>query len=182
MARPYRKKSDDRLLNPGATKAQIMCDFACAPLDRVAREMDKKWGIDRLPEMVDPALALRYGRAVAALHAAMDAGDADLTAAMALNCCRGLTAMDAAAVAAGRLPMPPEIWDGDLDGVRFCIIRDVADWQSAERLRPGVPVYTMRQVAVALEVQRMALVNEPRAPLPRPVSPIGLAIDDEIPY
>ena len=47
--RPRRERKADRLMSPDATKAQIECDYAIAPMDRLALEMDRKWGIDRLP-------------------------------------------------------------------------------------------------------------------------------------
>jgi|GEM_PF-6996092 len=35
------------IINPGATRKQIMVDMAVVAFDRTALEMDRKWGIDR---------------------------------------------------------------------------------------------------------------------------------------
>ena len=185
MSRPYRKKQDDRLLCPGATSVQIQCDFACAPLDRAARAMDEKWGVDRLPEFAPADMAAKYGRAIAMLHDAMDAGDVALTAQLVGNCAKGLAAMDAAATSAGHAPLPPEIWEAVVDGNRFGIIRGTFDCQRAEALRPGLPIYTMREVANALAVYRMGVVEASRQTLPAPTKPttaLESSLNDFIPF
>jgi hypothetical protein len=41
----------------------------------MAFAMDKKWGVDRLVELVSPDMAERYGAAMAKLNAAIDARD-----------------------------------------------------------------------------------------------------------
>ncbi len=73
--RPLRKKAADRLIHEQMAREQIMCDYAIAPLDRLAIEMDNKWGIDRLPEIVSPATAARYGAAMAHLNASIEKAD-----------------------------------------------------------------------------------------------------------
>ena len=71
VGRPKRQKKADRLLHSGQSQNQVMCDFALAPLDRLAIEMDRKWGIDVLPELVSVEMAQKYGSAMAKLNAAM---------------------------------------------------------------------------------------------------------------
>lgn len=40
--------------------ADRFAQFAVGRLDEVAHAMERKWGIDRLPKLVDPALAARF--------------------------------------------------------------------------------------------------------------------------
>jgi hypothetical protein len=100
--RPRRERKADRLMSPDATKAQIECDYAIAPMDRLALEMDRKWGIDRLPELVTPEMATRYGQAMAHMNECIRLGDPAKCVAAANNCIRGLHAMDAEATKLGK--------------------------------------------------------------------------------
>ena len=75
MTKPMRQRKDDRLMHSGATAAEIRCDLATGPFDRLCREMDRKWGQDRLPELVAPETAARWGMALANLNAAIASQD-----------------------------------------------------------------------------------------------------------
>ncbi len=155
---PVRQRKHDRLVTPGASAAEIAADFATAPFDRACREADRTWGIDRLPELVSPATAARFGKAMGVMLEAVDKGDADAAAAAALNCVKGLSVMDAEARAAGHQPITAEAWQYEYEGNRFVVIRDSAAWQAAEAAYPGQPVYTLQEVAVALAASRNAVV------------------------
>ena len=149
-ARPRRQKKGDRLLSPDARAEEVRVDHAVAPFDRAAREADQTWGVDRLPELVSPQTAEKYGSAIAKLNAAIDADDPELAAAKAAVCIRGLQAMDAEARAAGHKPTA-DYWEFDLDGFRLAIIRETGDWTVVTRERPDIEaVYSMREVAVML--------------------------------
>jgi len=155
--KPIRQRKGDRLISPGATDLEIRCDYAVAPFDRVAREMDQTWGIDRLPEMVSPATAEKYGRAMAFLNACIDAADPAKTAAAAENCIKGMRAMDAEARASGHRPITPAVWEYELDGRKIGVIRDVADWEAAHAALPGALIHTLREVAIALAAYGRAI-------------------------
>lgn len=145
--RPRRQRKGDRLISPGASKDEIMVDHAVASFDRVATEMERKWGADRLPELVPAELAMKYGGAIAFLNEAINNTDAAAAAAAAQNCIKGLHAMDAAATAAGHQP-PQAICHYDLDGFAFRIIADAA---TSTVFDDDIPAYTLREVANALQ-------------------------------
>ena len=68
--KPGRQKLEDRLISPSAASPEgIGCDMALGGLDRMAREMDRKWGVDRLPDLVSPEMAAKYGSAMGKLNA-----------------------------------------------------------------------------------------------------------------
>mgnify|MGYP006235355241 CR=1 FL=1 len=91
-----RQKKGDRIINPGATKDNIMVDMAVVEFDRMAAEMDRKWGIDRLVDLVTPEMAIKYGQALARLNEAVsDGSDGKLALRRANDCVRGMLAMDA---------------------------------------------------------------------------------------
>ena len=157
--RPTRQKKDDRILHKGATANEIRADLSLAPFDKAVREMDKRWGVDRLPELVSVESAAKWGKAVAGLNGAIDAQDPDKVKFWVEVCLRGLTAMDAEAVALGRPVSDPMIWEHEFEGTVYGIIEDGREWPAAYAKRPGIAIHTMREVAVALHAHRNGLVN-----------------------
>jgi hypothetical protein len=164
--RPTRKKKEDRILSKGATAAEIRADLSLAPFDHAAREMDKKWGVDRLPELVSAESAAKWGKAMAGLNGAIDAQDADKVKFWVEICLRGMAAMDAEAVALGRPVSDPMIWEHEYEGTVYGIIEDGREWPAAYAKRPGIAIHTMREVAVALHEHRNGLVNAAKLAFP----------------
>ena len=183
--RPSRQKLGDRLTTPDARAAEIACDHAIAPFDRAATQADRTWGIDRLPELVSPETAAKYGSALAKLNAAIAANDPDDCAARAAVCIRGMAAMDAEARAAGHTPMPSGFWMYEQDGNQIVIAREMRDWPLIEKLHPGVPIFSMREVFNALEAygQTVIAVKEhfPGAEV-KSSKPIDKQPEDSIPF
>lgn len=157
--RPTRQKKDDRILHKGATANAIRADLSLAPFDAVVREMDKKWGVDRLPELVSVESAEKWGKAMAGLNGAIDAEDPDKVKFWVEVCLRGLAAMDAEAVSLGRPVSDPMIWEYEYEGTTFGIIADGREWPAAYANRPGIAIHTMREVAIALHAHRNGLVD-----------------------
>ena len=157
--RPTRQKKDDRILHKGATANEIKADLSLAPFDKAVREMDKRWGVDRLPELVSVESAAKWGKAVAGLNGAIDAQDPDKVKFWVEVCLRGLAAMDAEAVALGRPVSDPMIWEHEYEGTVYGIIEDGREWPAAYAKRPGIAIHTMREVAVALHAHRNGLVD-----------------------
>lgn len=148
--RPRRQRKGDRLISPDARRDEIMVDHAVAAFDREATRLERKWGYDRLPELVAPDLAARFGGAIGYLNEAIREANPDKAAAAAQNCIRGLHAMEAAAIKAGHQP-PQAIAHGDLDGWAFRIVADAADTAAIEH--DGISTFTLREVAIALRAQ-----------------------------
>lgn len=164
--RPTRQKKDDRILHKGATANEIKADLALAPFDAAVREMDRKWGIDRLPELVSVESAAKWGKAMAGLNGAINAHDPDKTKFWVEVCLRGLASMDAEAVSLGRSVSDPDIWEYELDGTVFGIIADNREWPAAYAKRPGIAIYTLREVAVALQAHKNGLVSAVKIAFP----------------
>jgi hypothetical protein len=164
--RPTRQKKDDRILHKGATANEIKSDLALAPFDAAVREMDRRWGVDVLPELVSTESAAKWGKAMAGLNAAIDAQDPDKVKFWVEICLRGLTAMDAEAVSLGRPVSDPMIWEHEYEGQVYGIIEDGREWPAAYAKRPGIAIHTMREVAVALHEHRNGLVNAVKLAFP----------------
>jgi hypothetical protein len=189
--RPRRQKAADRILNGQLHKDQIMADYALAPFDRAAIEMDNVWGIDRLPELVSPATARKYGEAMALLNEAIDAADPALVQARAENCIRGLHVMNAEAEAAGKPKSRPDMLEYELDGFRFAVMPDSAHWPEIRKQRPDLVLFSLREVAIALiasradnPVIRAAKDAFPKAEIFNLDTKVNkaLAVEDELPF
>lgn len=147
-----RKKKPDGLLEPDMRQEEAETFGAVAPLDRLASAMDQKWGVDRLVELVSPETARKYGSALGRLNEAVRAHDAKQAAHMAAVCMRGLKAMDQEATEAGQTPSPllAEFKEGP---VHFGIMADNADWKPIKAARPELTLYSLREVAIAIQGQ-----------------------------
>ena len=152
-----RPRKGDQLMTPGADRHDIACDHALAPFNALALHYEKIWGIDRLPGLVSPDTASRYGYAIADLNAAYDSQDTAAVLATTNNCMKGLHAMDAEATALGAEQATGEFWEYEIEGqageppFRIAVIPDSYEWQTAHDKRPDLRFYTMREVANALQ-------------------------------
>lgn len=153
--RPRGQKKADRILNPGAAHDEIRCDYALAPLDRLATTFDQKWGVDRLPELVSVETAEKYGTAMAKLNDAITTKDPEQVKLRAGVCMRGLAAMDREATDAGHQPASPDYWEAEIDGFRFAVMREGRDWQVHHEARPDLRFFSLREVGVALKALRI---------------------------
>lgn len=154
--RRNRPKKSDTLMCPGASREEIASDHAMSPFNRAAIASEEVWGIDRLPELVSPETASRFGFAMADLNAAYASNDPAKVVACANNAIKGLAVMDAEARAAGHQPATGDFWEYELEAsdgqtaFRFAVMRDSYEWKTAKDKRPDLEFYTMREVANAL--------------------------------
>lgn len=149
--RPTRKRKHDRQTHGIVSREEQVTHMTVAPFDRMARAMDEKWGIDRLPELVDPVKVERWGEVMAELNDAIAANDPDRTRSAVEVAMKGLAVMDAAAEASGHDPKPPALIEGEADGFRFGIMTDDRRWPTYEAENPGVLLFSLRQVGLALK-------------------------------
>ena len=158
--RPVRQRKADRVLHSGVTQEEIRCDYAVAPFDHMAHAMDRKWGVDRLVELVPPEMAERYGAAMAKLNAAIDAADPEQVSLRAGVCMRGMAAMDKAATEAGAEPASQDVWLVQADGREFGLLRDARAWQSVQEKHPGVRLISEREMILAIEMYQRSLAGQ----------------------
>lgn len=189
--RPRRQRKGDRLLNPDASADQIQCDYGIAPMDRLALEYDRKWGIDRLPELVSPDTASKYGFSIAKLNEAIETSNPELCKQWAAVCMRGLNAMDAEATQLGHKPASGDFWEYEYDGLKFAVLRDGAEWKTAKDARPDLKFFTLREIAVALKATRLnhPAVDQAKESFPKAEvasvktkTPLEIELNDEIPF
>jgi len=151
MFRPTRiQQRPDRLFNHeeiGSETAEGIY-HAMRAVDKTATDMETRWGVDRLPSLVEPALAARFGKAKAQLDAAIDENDVAAVTRKASAMQRGWAALDGAARAAGAesIAKDAEVWHWRHPESRqgYVIVKD----QAAARhvLVKDSRVYTLDEV------------------------------------
>lgn len=184
-------KKFDRFLTPDASAEETKIHYTLAPFDNAVREMEKRWGIDRLPELVSIETAQKYGFSVGKLNDAIRAQDAELTAQWAAVCIRGLHAMNDEAEAAGKPKSRPDMLEFQLDDFHFAILPDKDWWPEVRKQRPDLTLFSLREVAIALIAARAdnpviaaAKAAFPKAEITKIDAKLHRAtkIDDEIPF
>lgn len=158
--RPARQRKSDRLTHSGISQEEMMCDYALGPFDRTASDMDKKWGVDVLPELVPPEMAARYGSAIAKLNAAIEAQDPDEVTKRAAVCIRGMHAMDQAATQSGATPASQDVWLVQADGREFGLLRDARAWPAVQKKHPNVTLISEREMILAIEMYQQSLAGK----------------------
>ena len=161
--RPTRQRKADRLMHHGKSQDEIQCDYAVGPFDRMAYDMDKKWGVDMLCELVSPETAAKYGSAIAKLNAAIDAQDPAMVAARAAVCMRGMQAMDGEATAAGKQPASDDVWILAFNGKQVGLLKNGRGWKAVHAAHPGLQLVTENDVILALEALEASKLGQMKA-------------------
>lgn len=108
---------------------------ALAPLDRMATEMERKWGgVERLTSFVSPELAAKFGSAQDKLNVAIRINDPEAVAAKVAVLMRGWQALDKAATEAGADKLQPSCIGASHNGQSYIIVTDEADYERACQL------------------------------------------------
>lgn len=167
----YRRKPDALTQRDGYTDPIAEgIHHSIKPLDRIATEMELKWGCDRLPGLVSPQMAAKFGSAKAKLDAAVESNVAPDVARTAGVMMRGWAALDAEATKGGHKPLEPHIWSHTTDaGFKFAVAQGNADGIKALKTHPdleGVAVYSLDEIGRLLESKSMELVNAAKERFP----------------
>ena len=190
MTPRFRRQRPDQITAPEGIGDPIAEGIANAlrPLDRVATEMDERWGVDRLATLVSPDTASRFGSAKAKLDTAIkDNNDAAAVAKRASVMIRGWQAMDAEATAAGAVWSDPQawVWVDDRDKPH-AFVRDTAEAARYGKANPGVTVWTMAEVvrvAASFSEKQADWIANVKDKFPgAAVQRVGPVPDDDIPF
>lgn len=121
-------------------------------LDEIAHAMERKWGADRLPRLVDPALAARFHAQAEKLNRALRLDRPDAVATQATAMQRAWNALDQAATACGKEPPSLTVWETAIPstGEVIAIVRTAEEAATIARERNGA-VYTLAEVAIAID-------------------------------
>ena len=165
MATKTQRRRPDIFTDPEAHGNSIRdaIHHAILPLDRVASEMEMKWGCERLPSLVSPQTASLFGSAKAKLDAAIQANDPQEVARRATVMIKGWSKMDAEATERGHEALSPEIWSHTTStGFKVAVARSNADAIKSIRTddrMEGAAVYSLDEIARILEADSYRLLD-----------------------
>ena len=187
-AKRYKTKRPDRIINSdGIGKATDEAVYhALRPLDAVAVEMERQWGVDRLVELVAPETAARFGKVKARLDSAIDENDPEQVAKWAAMMIKGWNALSSEAEAAGASGVGKglRIIRHD-DGRAFGIAVDQATATAAVRSGdyPNVSIWSLDEVVRVLASEEMRLANSVKDTFPGAVvARVGKVPSDDLPF
>lgn len=159
---------------------------ALEPLDRVAVEMEGKWGVGRLPRLVTPDMAAKFASARQKLDEAIRDNDLEAVVAKASVMIRGWQALDQAATEAGHKTYPEAVWSKQHRGTKYTIVLDRADVSKvAKDSKHPATVVTLDELLVVWDdFQGRRVIEETKTLFPgATVERAGIKeMDDDIPW
>jgi len=158
---------------------------ALKPLDRLAREMELKWGPGRLPGLVDAELAHKFGSAKDKLNEAIQCNNPDMLLRRVEVMLRGWEKLDDVAMANGADKLPLGMLGYTHGGRSYVVVMEPQDYDMARRTAPaGATVVAMAELIESYKIiaGRIAGVLEafPGAQIKGACAPSKL--DDDIPF
>lgn len=165
-------------------------DAVLATLDAVVIPLEGKWGAGRLPMLVEPDLAAKFGSAQAKLNAAVEAGNVEEVVKRAAVLKKGWQALDAAESPNLALERD-QVWGYDHQGKRYTVVldRSKANWQASHAQDASLVVtvaelLTVWEASKVAQVTRKAKLTFPGSQVTRVTNDKSLADDlnDEIPF
>jgi hypothetical protein len=154
-----RRPRPDPIISPEKwmVKDAITLSAAVRPLDEANARMEDKWGIDRLPGLVQPDMAARYGQRLEEFERAMDAMDVPAVVDLASRLVKALAHLDRLATEAGHKPLPADSWPAEIDGRRAVVARYR---EACREIRTEHEVWTIDELARLATIGIQALRSE----------------------
>ncbi len=141
---------------------------AVAVLDRIAGDLERAWGADRLPTLVPVELATKFARAAEQCDVAIASGDVDAAAGKAAALARGWKALDAAARAAGHKPADVgQLWFVGIEGRDYAVCLHTADCSAVAALHRDHTAVKHARTAAAADGHRSRRRPSVSSPAPR---------------
>ena len=126
---------------------------AMKPLDRLAREMELKWGAGRLPALVEPELASLFGKAKDKLNEAIQCNDPDVIVRRVQVMIRGWEKLDAVASAAEMETLPARTLGYSHNGRAYVVVLEPQDYDIARHAaEEGATVVALAELLEAYKI------------------------------
>lgn len=184
---PARAMSLDEMLRADAVAAALV------PLDRVAADVERRWGPGRVEALVSPETAARFGSARRRLDEAVASGVVEDVAKRAAVLMRGWQALDAEATALGATPLPAGVVGATVDGVRYVVVAHDRDAAAPGLARDGETVVSLPELlrvwrdrwsraAVSADAAKAVFPGAVVARVTKGEAEAENGLDDEIPF
>ena len=186
IKQPQRGVSKEFFRSSSRNLAKIQA--AITELDACVSGYEKRWGIDRLPELVSADTQVKYWRQVDKLDEAIDSDDAELVIKYASGMQRAFKAMESEARDRGHDELKGEWFEcATKDGRVVIVAASFAEANKAARERPDALVYAIDEVATIIcKDEAGRFVNAVKDVFPvatvESVRTLKDKCDDEIPF
>lgn len=169
------------------------CRAALATYDAVVRASEVKWGIDRLPLLVEADLRDRFWAQMDLLNAALSKGSGVEVEEAVASTIRGVQALERRAEELGAQPVTGEVWEETTpNGAVVAVCRDASEIAKIRADGRLDRVYSMSEVAAIVEAWEatregemankvVSLFDGATIESVKP-KPAELDLDDEIPF
>lgn len=169
------------------------CRAALATYDAVVRASEVKWGIDRLPLLVEADLRDRFWAQMGLLNAALSKGSGVEVEEAVASTIRGVQALERRAEELGAQPVTGEVWEETTpNGAVVAVCRDASEIAKIRADGRLDRVYSMSEVAAIVEAWEatregemankvVSLFDGATIESVKP-KPAELDLDDEIPF
>ena len=148
---PKGKTSRDWRFYPSERDAD-KCRAALATYDAVVRAAEVKWGIDRLPLLVEADLRDRFWAQMDVLNVALTKGSGVEVEEAVAATVRGVQALERRAVELGAQPVTGEVWEETTpNGAVVAVCRDASEIAKIRADGRLDRVYSMSEVAAIVE-------------------------------
>lgn len=159
-------------------------------LDAVAAEMEAKWGVGRLPLLVEPTLAARFLAQKEVVNAAVwEKRDPQAVAEACEAMTRAWRYLDGEAERRGAQPLLPAFWETSTpEGTVIVIARDDPSAWAVVRSGRNAVVYTLEEIGRILASQTLLQKAKETFPGGKVVgnrvkaTKLDDVLDDEIPF
>lgn len=148
---PKGKTSRDWRFYPSERDAD-KCRAALATYDAVVRAAEVKWGIDRLPLLVEADLRDRFWAQMDVLNVALTKGSGVEVEEAVAATVRGVQALERRAVELGAQPVTGEVWEETTpNGAVVAVCKDASEIAKIRADGRLDRVYSMSEVAAIVE-------------------------------
>lgn len=154
--------------------------------DRKRDEIEKVWGVDRLPYLVSDETRAKWWRAIGALNQAIYDGDVEKVRSLVDNLVVGFDRLFVEAQERAAQPLEPEIWETMLeDGRTLKIVRTWPERAYRPQKDDQAVSYTLEEIGrlvASLPLLNAVKKQWPGATVEKPVSPLAKELNDDIPW
>jgi hypothetical protein len=146
-------KSTDRFISSEARQESkaVMINSIISGVDKVAIEMERKWGINRLRMLVPDADREKFDRQTANFDMVIGTSDTNEIRLHADSMKLAWAALDEIANAAGAEILKPDIWEIRLPGSGDIVAFVRTEAEAYRLARDGQEAYTAADIAAAIE-------------------------------
>jgi len=135
----------------GSDRVSQKIQAAMTELDICVAGFEKRWGVDRLPELVSVETQEKYWRQVDKLDSAIEASDADLVIKYSAGMMRAYKVMENEARERGHNELQGTWFEYETpDGRVMIVAPSFEESHKAARERPGCLIYAMPEVAAII--------------------------------